>query len=87
MKEASEWHPHENNIRFFFKLYKGLCCVSFSFNKLVQISPELSVFISFLELAPSNFWVDEPQEISSDDMALKPISQLLVLLIFFKKSC
>ena len=65
----------------------GLCCVSFLFNKSVEISPELSVFISFLELAPSNFWVDEPQEISSNAVALKPMLELLVLLIFLKKSC
>ena len=38
-------------------------------------------------VAPSNFWLDEPQEISSDDVAFKPMSQLLVLLIFLKKSC
>ena len=39
---------------------------------------------SFLELAPLNFWVDELQEISSDVVALKAMSQLLVFLIFLK---
>ena len=42
---------------------------------------------SFLELAPLNIWVDKPQEISSDVVGLKPMSQLLVLLIFLKKDC
>ena len=60
-------------------------CVSFSVHNSVGISSELSIFISFLELAPSNFWVDEPQEISSDDVVLKLMSQLLLLLIFIKK--
>ena len=41
---------------------------------------------SYLELAPSYFWVDEPQEISSDVVALKPTSQLLVFLISLKKN-
>ena len=53
-----------------------------SLNKLVEISSELFIFISFLELA-SNFWVDELQEISSDVVALKTMSQLLVFLFFF----
>ena len=35
-------------------------------------------------LAPFNFWVDELEEISSNAVALRPISQLLVLLIFLK---
>ena len=43
------------------------------------------MYFSFLELAPSNFWVDEPQQISSDVVELKPMSQLLVLLISLKK--
>ena len=43
------------------------------------------MYFSFLELAPSNFWVDEPQQISSDVVELKPLSQLLVLLISLKK--
>ena len=55
-----------------------------SLNKLVEISSELFIFISFLELA-SNFWVDELQEISSDVVALKTMSQLLVFLFFFLK--
>ena len=39
---------------------------------------------SFFELALLNFWVDEPQEISTDVVALKPMSQTFVLLIFLK---
>ena len=67
---------------------EGLCCVTFSFNKSVEISAEQSKFVSFLELAPSNFWVDQPQEISSDVAALKRMPELLVPLTFFKKkSC
>ena len=40
---------------------------------------------SFLELAPWNFRVDEPEEVSSDVVEISSMSQLLVLLIFLKK--
>ena len=38
----------------------------------------------FLELVPLNFWVDELEEILYDVVALIPMSQLLVLVIFLK---
>ena len=62
-----------------FIFYEGLCCVSFSVNKSVKNSSELSMCFSILELAPWNFWVDEPQEISTDVVALKPTSQLVTI--------
>ena len=56
----------------------------FSFNKSVEISSELPIFFSILKLAPSNFCVDEPHQISPDVVALK-LMQQLDFLIFFKK--
>ena len=44
--------------------------MSFSVNKSVEISSELSMCFLFLELAPSTFQVDESQEISFDVEAL-----------------
>ena len=45
------------------------------------------MFCSFLEFAPSNFLVDQPQKISSSVMELEGLSKLLVRLVFFKQSC
>ena len=59
--ETSGWLQHEYNLGFF--LY---------YRKSVKISSELCMCFSYLGLAPSNFWVDEPQEISSDVVPLKP---------------
>ena len=39
-----------------------------------KISSELSIYFSFLELAPVNFWVDKLEEVISDAVALRPMS-------------
>ena len=67
--------PHEYNVRFF--LY---------YRKDYTIGRTIYLHLLF-RVSSIEFWVNEPQEISSDVVAVKLMSQLLVLLIFYKRSC